>query len=414
MELPRYLAMASAYAAIFWVIYQALLRNRPAHRASRVFLLLSLFLSEALPLIRLPERIAPATGQISLTLPALRIGTPATESTASSFNWIAAGYIAGCLLFAIVYLIGYTRIRSKLRTEAQQFGGYKVLTNTGIGPGTLGRRIFIPGATITPSVLSHELAHISAGHRFDLIFLLLNRVLFWISPAHWLLGRELKVVHEFEADAIACKDAAPEAYAVLLMQAQLGIPHVSFSTHAFFHHPLKRRIMMLKRNSGSSKFVAAALILAAGFTTAAVFAQSTGTIAPAKQTRKPLDPDVLRNNYLRPQSGTVQTTGDGRIMFTTVDKMPGFKGELWTWLAQNGRAPEKDIEGKVVVQFTVDQTGAIVLPIITESSKNPRLDAEALRLVSAMPKWGPGIQHGKPVAVLCTLPIYFGRLGAGC
>ncbi len=289
------------------------------------------------------------------------------------------------------------------------------MTESGIGPGTIGRRIFIPGNGIAPAVLDHELAHINAGHRFDLAILLISRIFFWPSPAHWLLGRELKIVHEFEADAIAAGRTQTDVYLETLMQTGFGIPQIPLSANAFFHHPLKRRIMMLRKNTParhSRAALLAAVLLATSLTGSVLVAQTRNSASTLKSTTP--DPDALRRIYWKPQAGTVDLMTGGQMVFTIVEQMPRFDGEIWNWLQNNAQGPEKNIEGKVVVQFTVDPTGNIVQPAISESSTDPRLNAEALRLVNAMPRWKPGIQRGSPVAVRCTLPIYFGGNGAGC
>lgn len=44
-------------------------------------------------------------------------------------------------------------------------------------------------------------------------------------------------------------------------------------------------------------------------------------------------------------------------------------------------------------------------------SVSEELDAEAIRVVSSMPKWQPGTQNGKPVNVKFTLPVTFKLIG---
>ena len=38
---------------------------------------------------------------------------------------------------------------------------------------------------------------------------------------------------------------------------------------------------------------------------------------------------------------------------------------------------------------------------------DPAYDAEAVRVVEAMPRWNPGVQRGEAVDCKCTLPISF-------
>lgn len=178
--------------------------------------------------------------------------------------------------------------------------------------------------------------------------------------------------------------------------------------------------MMLQKHAPTraGKMLATALLIAAGFAGSMVFAQtrsqgSAGTYIAAV-TRTPLEAEHLQRTYGRPVPGTVSKTMDGRIILSTVEQMPRFEGNMYKWLMANVRAPEKHIEGKVIVQFTIDASGKVSLPYIKQSSNNPRLDTEALRVVASMPAWKPGMQNGVAVPVLFTLPFFFGHLDEGC
>jgi protein TonB len=60
----------------------------------------------------------------------------------------------------------------------------------------------------------------------------------------------------------------------------------------------------------------------------------------------------------------------------------------------------------VVLRFIVNKTGEISDVVILRSVA-PSLDEEAVRVVKTMPKWIPGKQAGKPVAVYYTIPVQF-------
>lgn len=90
--------------------------------------------------------------------------------------------------------------------------------------------------------------------------------------------------------------------------------------------------------------------------------------------------------------------------------MPSFNGKLSEWLGDNIKYPEeaakKKIEGRVIVQFVVDKKGKACKPKVVRSI-HPALDAEAIRVINAMPNWKPGTIKGKPVSVKYTIPISF-------
>ena len=89
--------------------------------------------------------------------------------------------------------------------------------------------------------------------------------------------------------------------------------------------------------------------------------------------------------------------------------MGGYEG-LMNFLQQNLGYPQdaikQGIEGRVTVQFTVSKDGSIK-DINVIRSLFPSCDAEAVRVVSIMPKWVPGKLKGKPVDAIYTLPFSF-------
>ena len=100
-------------------------------------------------------------------------------------------------------------------------------------------------------------------------------------------------------------------------------------------------------------------------------------------------------------------------IYTEVEEMPKFPGgdkALLNFLASKVIYPRdasfSKIQGKVVVAFIIDIEGNVTEPRILRSV-HPSLDAEALRVVTNMPKWTPGKQDGKPVSVGLTIPVSF-------
>ena len=100
-------------------------------------------------------------------------------------------------------------------------------------------------------------------------------------------------------------------------------------------------------------------------------------------------------------------------VYEQVEQMPEFSGgqsELVNFLMKSIQYPDeskkKGTQGKVFVSFVVDKDGSIKNAKILRAV-DPLLDAEALRVVKSMPKWTPGKEKGKAVAVQFTLPIKF-------
>ena len=100
-------------------------------------------------------------------------------------------------------------------------------------------------------------------------------------------------------------------------------------------------------------------------------------------------------------------------VFEVVEQMPSFPGgdvALMQYLSKNIKYPpvaeEMGIQGRVICTFVVERDGS-VSDIRIKRSVDPSLDKEAMRVVSAMPKWIPGRQNGQMVRVKYTLPVTF-------
>lgn len=131
-----------------------------------------------------------------------------------------------------------------------------------------------------------------------------------------------------------------------------------------------------------------------------------GTIATA---------EVERGVPVYPPSLEVPTDKEPveQVIFEVAEVMPEFSGgtvALMQYLSKNIRYPlgaqDNGIQGKVIVQFIVDIDGSVTHPVVVRSV-DPYLDKEALRVVSSMPKWKPGMQRNTPVRVKYTIPVTF-------
>ncbi len=117
-------------------------------------------------------------------------------------------------------------------------------------------------------------------------------------------------------------------------------------------------------------------------------------------------PDVVAND-------TVKVEQSLDILGEIVETMPAFPGgnaALMKYLSENVHYPDscvkEKIQGRVVVEFVVNEDGHISDAEVMRSV-DPLLDAEALRVVSAMPNWIPGELDGKSTKSTYFLPINY-------
>ena len=118
----------------------------------------------------------------------------------------------------------------------------------------------------------------------------------------------------------------------------------------------------------------------------------------------------------------IQTTEDNPIqvlknyndtVYQVVEQMPQFPGgekALMEYIGKNivypVEAKEKEIQGRVFINFVIEKDGSVSTVKVLRGIGGG-CDEEAVRAVSSLPKWKPGIQKGKPVRVSYQIPILF-------
>ena len=108
---------------------------------------------------------------------------------------------------------------------------------------------------------------------------------------------------------------------------------------------------------------------------------------------------------------------DSKIYTDAVEVAPEYPGgynAMFDFISKNVKYPkeskEKGIEGRVYVQFVVEKDGSLnEITVLRGVSED--IDAEAVRVVKAMPNWKPGMNEGKTVRVQYVLPFNFKLTG---
>ncbi|MEO6832457.1 MAG: M56 family metallopeptidase [Chitinophagaceae bacterium] len=455
MNFLIYLFQIIAYSGILWLIYIAAFRSKTNHRGSRIFLLLASVLPLLLPFLKLNFSTSKPIWMERIQLDEILVradGVQQNVAASHSFNWLLLYTAIAFALFAFS-AFAYGKIFFKIRNSSsfERINGLEVRKETGIGPGSFWTTIFFPKEEIDASIFNHEAAHIHCLHRYDLVLLQVLTIAFWANPFSWTFIREIKMVHEFEADEIALANTDFKHYSELLLSNSFGTPVAV--AHSFFHHPLKRRIIMLQ-NISKSRNAKAGIFLAA-FCTAmvavsAIYAQSAQSnnanfLAnnsrqnPAlqkwvKDSYKPSSNDFRqvfyqlngqnfwtleglerKNKLAHVQKPSVLPSG--QEVYNYVETMPSFKGALGQFMSENLHYPAaskaQKHEGRCLIQFIVDVQGRVVAPVIVQSSGYAELDAEALHVVKMMPTWNAGEIKGKAVNVFYTFPVRFSLKGDG-
>ena len=107
---------------------------------------------------------------------------------------------------------------------------------------------------------------------------------------------------------------------------------------------------------------------------------------------------------------------DDVVSYNDCDQKPMFlnsidpRAFLEKWVYQYLKYPETalmdGVQGRVMVDFIIGKDGK-VSDVRVVKGVSPELDAEAVKVVSASPKWKPGRRAGEKVRVSMTIPVEF-------
>lgn len=189
--------------------------------------------------------------------PTATVSAPATAAPAtfSALRLITWAYTGGVLLTLAFFLLSMLRMRQLFccyPSERQQ-GFRLIVCPLKKGSFSWGRTIVLSQEDYRnnrEAILLHEQMHLHYHHTADLLWMQAIIVLHWFNPAAWLLMRELREVHEFEADnGVLLHGIDATQYQLLLVKKSVGTRLYSMAS-GFGHSKLKQRInMMLKKRT---------------------------------------------------------------------------------------------------------------------------------------------------------------------
>ena len=415
----------------FYLLWKLLLSRETFHRFNRVALLVVMALALVIPWVKLSlETTAPVTQQMVI-LEELLVSPNGAVAQQAAPSWSVTGiatvlYLIGMVVAVVWFLHGQWslhRLLKRGRRESLPGGATLHIIPGNQTPFSYFKHIVINEQDYRDNpreILTHEQAHIDLRHSWDVLFLGLVTLFQWWNPAAWLLSRELRQVHEYEADeAVLNQGVDVKQYQLLLIRKSVGNQLFSMANN-FNYQSLKKRIRMMSMNKSSRwnrlralavvPVIALALLAFANTKSVAAVVTTNGQQNRAVQSTMQSPVAVERNaeaqvtNESNPQSETIYKSVEQMPMF------PGGEAGLLRYLQENIQYPpeaaKNNVQGRVILQFVVDKTGQVGEVKILRSVSE-EIDAEAVRVVKSLPKFEPGRQDGEAVSVWYTLPVSF-------
>lgn len=272
-----FLFKSTLVLSLLYLFFSLIMRRETFFRGNRLVLLLIVFASLAIPLINISQLYHPAasviidpvfqdntiekTSQIneapSSTYPSITDSNtkhPMNISTVIIFIYLT-GVIVSFSLF--LYSI-FSVYRLFNKSQKASFNGVKVMIiNSDIPAFSFLHRILISRHdydTNSQAILTHELSHIRKGHFYDLMLMEIIKIIYWFNPLIYKLVRDIKDVHEFQADEQTLNSGLdPIEYQLLIIKDCVG--HQMFALANNFNHcQIKKRITMMNKSKTTKEW----------------------------------------------------------------------------------------------------------------------------------------------------------------
>jgi len=269
-ELLIYDLKVAVLIATFYFCYRLLMERETMHRLKRIVLLSSILLSLALPLcvITLHKTVEVESSQVetSAGMPMqmadqpeqviTELGTISTEEsvTPSVEAIVFAIFIIGLVCRLLFIANSYRQLRRMIKDSEQhslEDGVTVAVVDLPVAPFSWMHTIVlsrIDYEECNPSILAHERGHILLHHSWDIVFVEVLTALQWFNPVVWLLRRDLRTIHEYEADASVLSSGSDVSqYIQLLMRKAMGAK-ACILANGINNSTTKKRINMMLVN----------------------------------------------------------------------------------------------------------------------------------------------------------------------
>ena len=442
--------------AVLWVAYRVLFINSNRLVFNRTFLIVALGFSLILPAagvyigrstpqivsyrqslfqgIMLDEVVITAEG-VTISTP---VETPAgdamavapVQASSQKFNlwhYIWVVYLIGVGVMGMVFLFKLGKILFIIvSSPKKKMPGYTaVFTGKEHGSYSFFNYAFFPNENVNSDIVRHEMSHIAHHHSADILFVELMMIIQWFNPFIYMYKRELQSLHEYMADRdVVATGIDKQNYMMLILQQCTAVDFSNMSNN-FSFLLTKKRIKMITQSKKAKGVVIKALL------TLPLFALLLFANCKSNENDKSSDnktgaaTENVEATKTVGEANTPAVTDDSEFIIDDTEfdnsdielgavevfpEYPGGTTAMFDFIQTNLKYPESAIEsnkeGRVFIGFVVEKDGSIsnvnVLRGVCEE-----LDAEAVKVVKAMPKWTPGMNNGKAVRVQYTLPIVF-------
>ena len=252
-----YIIKAAITLALLYSCFFVFLSKETFHRFNRIMLVGIMLVSLVMPLFHfttshptaLNEEVYQVQNYIEHDTTPIIVAPQVQRVTwIQVLTWLYLAGVAVMLILTLVQAISLARFMCGGVRHTDSQGNTVILHNSDVPPFSIFRYIVMSVKDYESShryILTHEQEHIRLAHTYDLLLLQCVKTLQWFNPFIWFLSRDLKAVHEYEADqAVINQGIDAKSYQQLLVMKVVGNRLQPF-TNNLNHGSLKKRIIMM-------------------------------------------------------------------------------------------------------------------------------------------------------------------------
>ena len=379
--------------------YILLLRKEQQYGKMRFYLVGSSLAALIMPLIELPNPFYQAVELLPLPTDALATSPKSIEASpvVASTTWdpttmvlIVYGTVSLFILFQFLRTL-IRIIRLERRSKYEKYQDFYI-RRTGDVKGSFSFLYWIflnhsikEREEEYTAILQHEQAHVHLGHTYDLLYLELWKICCWWLPSVWYTQKEIKKIHEYQADEHALKHCNIDQYSSILISSTLKASGLSLAS-SFHDGLILKRLEAMKKEQKSVGLWKLGSLSVLVTTLFVVFACNENPVV---------------------------TQNEKEEVFTFVEETaqyPGGMAALHQHIAGAASYPDKaiseGIEGQTWVQFVIERDGSLS-DIQTVKGIGGGCDEEVEKALKSASPFQPARQRGRTVRVKMVMPVIF-------
>ena len=444
----NYIIQLLLFQTLFLAVYDLFLQKETFFKWNRIYLLATPILSFIIPLLKLESFQKSVPQDYMVYLPEVVINPQVYIENSNPFETLLGIstfiFYVGMGLFFILFLVRLTKIVKLIQTSKSiKKDSYTLIVlDEKQAAFSFFNYIFINSHLLEKQdlqIIQHELIHSKQKHTLDLLYFELLKIVLWFNPIVYVYQKRITLLHEYISDAEVVKVTDKKTYFNKLLAETFNVENISFINQFFKHSLIKKRIVMITKEK-SQKMKQLKYLLIAPLLLVMLLLSSFEDKSKEALEQVPFLINEILNDDSTPQrikaneKEAVLKTSDTvnpiqieieDMPFAIIEKVPVFPGcegtqdelkacikdKISNHVNDNFNSSIADGLGlkaevkRIYVMFKIDKDGNI--SDVKARAAHIKLQEEAIRVISSLPKMIPGKHKGKTVNVKYSLPIAF-------